>query len=131
MDKSSKEYKIALHEANKIYGTKSNIFRSSYIVKKYKDLGGVFKTNKKNNELERWYREIWVNVIELLENKKIIACGIGNNEGCRPIIRVDENTPITLPELLKIHSKKNILKIAYLKKDNPNIRVNWETLTYN
>lgn len=130
MDKSTEEYKRALNEANKKYGTKSNIFRSSYIVKKYKDFGGEFKNNK-NIELTRWYKELWINVIELLENNKILACGIGNNEGCRPIIRVDENTPITIPELLKIHTKKNILKMAYLKKENPNIKVNWKDLTYN
>jgi len=47
MDKNSLAYKKALNEANKIYGTKSNIYRSSYIVQKYKDFGGVYKDKRK------------------------------------------------------------------------------------
>ena len=45
MDKNTLAYKKAYEEANEIYGKKSNIYRSSYIVQKYKDYGGVYKKN--------------------------------------------------------------------------------------
>jgi hypothetical protein len=132
MDKNSDAYKKALSEANKIYGNKSNIFRSSYIVQKYKDYGGNFKEERKqkNEELTRWYKEKWISVIPYLEKNKVIECGIGDNEGCRPLIRINKNTPITIGELLKIHKKNDILKMAYLKKMNPDIRIDWKSLSF-
>lgn len=133
MDKQSEAYKKALNEANKVYGNKSNIYRSSYIVKKYKDFGGIYEEERteKNEKLTRWYKEKWVSIIPLLEENKIIQCGSSSeNEGCRPLIRINKNTPITIYELLEIHKKKDILKMAYLKKKYPNIRVDWKTLTF-
>jgi len=132
MDKNSLAYKKAYEEANTIYGNKSNIYRSSYIVQKYKDYGGKYKEkrNTKNENLTQWYNEKWISVIPYLENGKIIKCGSEDNEGCRPLIRVNRTTPITIDELLKIHKKEDILLIAYLKKYNPDIRVDWKTLTY-
>jgi hypothetical protein len=133
MDKNSLPYKKALKEANKIYGTKSNIYRSSYIVQKYKDYGGVYKEkrNPENEKLTQWFDEKWISVIPYLERNEIVICGSSDgNQGCRPLFRINKNTPITMNELLKIHSKQEILKMAYFKKRNPNIRVDWKTLTY-
>ena len=50
MDKNSDAYKKALNEANKIYGSKSNIFRSSFIVQKYKQYGGIYKEQRKKEK---------------------------------------------------------------------------------
>jgi hypothetical protein len=133
MDKNSLAYKKAFSEANKIYGTKSNIYRSSYIVQKYKDYGGTFteKRNSRNEILSQWYKEKWISVIPYLEKGEIIKCGSSSgNEGCRPLIRINKKTPITINELLQIHSKQDLLKMAYLKKMNPDIRVNWKELTF-
>lgn len=133
MDKNSDAYKKALNEANKIYGSKSNIFRSSFIVQKYKQYGGIYKEQrkKKNEELTRWFNEEWISIIPYLEKNKIVKCGSPEgNEGCRPLYRVSSKTPITIDELLKIHNKNDILKMAYFKKINPDIRVDWASLTY-
>ena len=133
MDKNSKAYKKALNEANEVYGTKSNIYRSSYIVQKYKEYGGRFKEERKerNEQLTRWYKEKWISLIPYLEKGQIIQCGSpSGNEGCRPLIRINKNTPITIGELLQIHKKNDILKMAYLKKMNPDIRVDWKSLTF-
>ena len=143
MDKNTLAYKKAFSEANKIYGTKSNIYRSSYIVQKYKDYGGIFTVLKdkqgkpeeegkeKREELTRWYKERWISVIPYLEKGEIIKCGSSSgNEGCRPLIRINKKTPITINELLQIHSKQDLLKMAYLKKMNPDIRVHWKELNF-
>ena len=133
MDKNSSAYKKALSEANQVYGSKSSIYRSSYIVQKYKEYGGVYreKRNKQDEKLTQWYSEKWISVIPYLERNQIVPCGSpAGNEGCRPSIRINEKTPITIGELLKIHSKKAILKIAHLKKSNPDFNINWKKLAY-
>lgn len=135
MDKKSKAYKKAISEANRVYGTKSSIYRSSFIVQKYKEFGGSY-TKKRDNindeKLTRWYKEQWISLVPYLEQGKIVKCGAkgSNNGGCRPLKRVSNDTPITIGELLEIHKKRDILKLARLKKENPDIRVNWKKLTY-
>lgn len=130
MNKNSEAYKQALAEANKIYGTKSNIFRSSYIVKKYKQFGGKFDDNKSGN-LDRWFQEQWVLVVPYLEKNKVVLCGSSSGgEACRPLLRINKQTPLTIGELLNMHAKKDILKIAYLKQSKPNIYIDWKSLTY-
>ena len=127
MDKNSLAYKKAFSEANQVYGSKSSIYRSSYIVQKYKEHGGVYKEkrSRQDEKLTQWYGEKWISVIPYLERNQIVQCGSPTgNEGCRPLIRINEKTPITVGELLKIHPKKAILKVAYLKKSNPDIIVN-------
>ena len=133
MNKNSESYKKALNEANEIYGTKSIVYRSSYIVQKYKDFGGVYneKRTPEKEKLTQWFEEKWISIIPYLkENKKIICGSSDGNQGCRPLIRINKDTPLTIDELLRIHSKQDLLKMAYFKKSNPNIRVDWKKLTY-
>jgi len=157
MDKESNEYKKALKKANDVYGTKSSIYRSSYIVKKYKELGGEIKqsnkrSNTRNNKrsktrstkrsgkksntktgLTRWFKEEWIQVVPYLEHSKIIECGgthMNKSPGkaCRPLYRITKDTPITIKELLDIHSKKDIIKVAKQKEKSPSKRLLWKSL---
>jgi len=146
MDKNSSIYKKALQKANDVYGEKSSIYRSSYIVKTYKDLGGKIspkrskqqsKTRRNGDEprkgLLRWFKEEWVQVVPYLKDNKIIECGgvhMNKSPGkaCRPLHRVTKDTPITIDELLHIHSKKDILKMAKDKEKSPSKRLTWKTL---
>lgn len=140
MDKNSNVYKKAIEMANDKYGKKSSIYRSSYIVKMYKELGGKKsltkkKKNKNKNEtgLNRWFAEDWIQVSPFLEKGKKIECGgkrvsdrIGKS--CRPFYRITKDTPITIPELLQIYTKEEIIKIAKEKERSPNKRVDWKKL---
>ena len=162
MDKNSSIYKKALQKANDVYGEKSSIYRSSYIVKTYKDLGGKIspkrsktrskqrsktrskqrskqrsKTRRDGDEprkgLLRWFKEEWVQVVPYVKDNKIIECGgvhMNKSPGkaCRPLHRVTKDTPITIDELLHIHSKKDILKMAKDKEKSPSKRLTWKTL---
>ena len=147
MDKESQAYKKSIKKANDTYGTKSSIYRSSYIVKTYKDLGGKIKSPKRSPKkspkrspkrspkkgLSRWFKEEWVQVVPYLENKNKKECGgekVGKRVGkaCRPLHRITKDTPITISELLKIHSKEDILRVAKQKERHPEKRVVWKTL---
>ena len=56
-------------------------------------------------------------------------CGSGSNpKGCRPTIKIDKNTPITINELIKKHGKKKLLEFAKKKKSNMDKRANWNNL---
>jgi hypothetical protein len=160
MDKQSNEYIKAIKTANDIYGTKSSIYRSSYIVKKYKEFGGKIeksptkslkkipktleksstkslkKPSKKSLEktgLTRWFKEEWIQVVPYLQYSKIIECGgihMNKSPGkaCRPLYRITKDTPITIKELLDIHSKKDIIKVAKQKEKSPLKRLVWKSL---
>ena len=165
MDKESPEYKKAIKKANDTYGTKSSIYRSSYIVKTYKDLGGKISGSPKSSKrsprgstksskrsprgspkspkrsprgspkkgLSRWFKEEWVQVVPYLEKKNKKECGgekVGKRVGkaCRPLHRITKDTPITISELLNIHSKEDILHVAKQKERHPEKRVVWKTL---
>jgi hypothetical protein len=65
------------------------------------------------------------------KNKK--ECGgekVGKRVGkaCRPLHRITKDTPITISELLNIHSKEDILHVAKQKERHPEKRVVWKTL---
>ena len=140
MDKSSPAYKKAIKRANKEYGKKSSIYRSARIVSLYKENGGKIspKKGKKGNPkkgLTRWFKEKWVQVVPYLEKGKIIECGGENmkwkrsaGKACRPLHRITDETPITIKELLKLHEKKDIIKMAKKKERSPSKRVVWKGL---
>lgn len=108
-----------------------SIYASSWIVREYKKLGGKYKGTKKstsNTGLSRWYREEWIQVIPFLEKGQKIVCGNNNKDGkaCRPLVRRGKGTPITIRELLKIHSKRKLLSLARKKEKNMKGRLFWE-----
>jgi hypothetical protein len=123
-------YKKAKNEADKIYA-RPGLYKSAFIVKKYKELGGKYSTEQKpeTTGIRRWLKkEKWIAVLPYLESGKEVVCGSQDNKNiaCRPLIRATEDTPITLPELLKIHSKTKLISLAKEKEKNPNKRINWK-----
>ena len=122
-------YKKAKKKADETYDRHS-AYKSMYIQKVYKDLGGRYKGKKNTKGVSRWNKEKWIQVIPFLKDGKKIACGEDNKKTkvCRPMKRIDSKTPITLPELLKLHSKKDLLALARKKNKNMDKRVFWKTL---
>lgn len=49
-------------------------------------------------------------------------------KACRPLRRVAQSTPMTLPEMLKKISKAAIMKEVIKKEKNPNYRMQWSKL---
>ena len=134
MDKKSPMYKKAIKKANDVYGSGSSIYRSSYIVKMYKEEGGKIKKSPSLKKgLKRWFKEEWIQVVPYLEKGLKIECGgrkDSNKVGkaCRPLYRITKDTPITIDELLEIHSKKDIINVAKQKEKSPSKRLYWKSL---
>ncbi len=95
-------YEAVKHQADKIYD-KSSAYRSGWIVKKYKSLGGRYKNDDKPKNLERWYKEDWKDV------------GGKDYPVYRPTKRINEKTPLTVDEIDKEDLKKQIARKQIIK----------------
>ena len=74
----------------------------------------------------RWFKERWVQVIPYLLSDEIVECGAGDrSKACRPLQRVDEDTPVTIGELLRKHGRAKVLALALEKSADMSGRVYW------
>jgi len=95
-------YNYVKSEADSIY-KKSSAYKSGYIVKRYKELGGRYKDDNKEKKLKRWFLEEWKD--------------IGNKEYpvYRPTVKVNKNTPLTVNEIDKKNLQSQIKKKQIIK----------------
>ena len=129
---NKKLYEKAKKDADKVY-ERHSAYKSMYIQKRYKELGGKYKTEKKKKgKTDRWNDEKWIQVIPYLKSGKEIECGLDNkkNKVCRPLKRVDKDTPITIKELQKKHSNKDLINLANRKIKDMNGRIFWKTMKF-
>ena len=112
-------------DSDKIY-KKPSAYRSMWIQKEYMKRGGEY--THKTKGLSRWRDEEWVQVIPYLEKGKKVECGEDNrkNKACRPLKRVNDETPMTIPALVKKFGKDKILALARKKIRDMSERVDWE-----
>jgi hypothetical protein len=88
-------YNYVKSEADKIY-KKSSAYKSGYIVKRYKELGGRYKDDDKEKKLKRWFLEEWKDI------------GYKEYPVFRPTVRVNNKTPLTVNEIDKKNLKSQI-----------------------
>lgn len=124
-------YKQAKAKADEVY-EKHSAYKSMYIQKVYKELGGKYRGKQNKEGVKRWNDEEWIQVIPYLENGEKIICGASNkkNKVCRPFKRINNETPITINELINLHGKNNLLKLARLKINDMKGRVYWKRLKF-
>ena len=107
-----------------------SLYRSLALQKEYIKLGGKY-TGEKKQEGKKWLNEKWIQVVPFLESGKKIKCGEGENKkGCRPTVKIDSKTPMTIQQLIKKHGKDKLLAFAKKKKANMNLRASWSSLTF-
>jgi hypothetical protein len=125
-------YKEVVKDAKSKFKRYPSAYASMWIQKEYQSRGGKYKGKKDTTRLNRWVKEKWIQIIPLLKDKKIIKCGEDNKETkvCRPSVRVDKNTPITIQELLELHSVNDLIELAEKKNNNMSGRVYWKTLKF-
>jgi len=135
MDRATnkKLYQQVSDKADTIY-KRRGLYKSAYIQKEYQRLGGTYKGPKpdKNKGVQRWLSgENWIEMMPYLKDNKKVQCGIKpNGKACRPLIRVNKDTPITIPELLKLYTKSKLLKLVEMKKKDMDGRLNWKAGTF-
>jgi len=102
----TKLYNKVKREADKIY-QKPSAYKSGYIVKKYKELGGTYSGKKTSSGLTSWYKEKWTDI------------GNKNYPVYRPTIKVNNQTPLLVSEIDPKNLKTQIaLKQIYKGKKN-------------
>jgi hypothetical protein len=107
-------YKRVKQMADKRFASRTGIYKSSWIVKEYKRLGGKYSGRKpsvKSPGLKRWYKEKWIDLNRPIRNSKgkIVgyrSCGRSSAKNgkyplCRPSRRVTSGTPKTYKQLSK------------------------------
>jgi hypothetical protein len=75
---------------------KPSAYKSGWIVKKYKELGGKYTGNKTRNGLTAWFKEKWKDI------------GGKDYPVYRPTKRVNKKTPLTIFEIDRTQLKKQI-----------------------
>ena len=135
MDKAkSKElYEQVKEDAKKKFKAFPSAYASIWIQREYKKRGGEFtKDKEKDSKLNDWIKSRWIQVLPLLKEGKIIECGDKNKEtkACRPSIRINKDTPITIQELLELHSVDDIIKAAEKKNADMDGRLMWKDLKF-
>jgi hypothetical protein len=98
-------YKEVKKHADAIFA-KPSAYKSGWIVKTYKSLGGTYiDADSGNSGLDRWFREKWVDLNRPKGDGTYERCGRahaaqgGKYPLCRPSIRVSSDTPVTASEL--------------------------------
>lgn len=129
--KDVKLYNKVKNEAKKKFKRYPSLYASSWIVREYKKRGGKYRGKKPSSKkgISRWYKEEWVQVSSYLSSGKKVKCGssIRDTKACRPLKRIDSKTPITIKELLKIHTKSKLIKLARKKQRDMKGRVMWKS----
>jgi hypothetical protein len=124
-------YKKSIKYVNTVFGTTTSAYRSMSIVKKYKELGGKYANDivTKLQGTQRWIKERWINVTDYIKNDKLTKCGENKRRkhACRPYVRVNKKTPITIDETIKKHGAAKVLQLAKAKHGNSeDYRIDWK-----
>ena len=115
-------YRQVKKEADKIY-MKPSAYKSGYIVKKYKSLGGNYTGKKSTEGLTSWFREDWKDVATHKMPDGTIMLGATHGASYpvyRPTKRVNKNTPLLVSEIDPKNLKKQI-KLKQKIKGNSNL----------
>lgn len=94
-------------------------YASGQVVSEYKKAGGRYK-GKKGGNLDRWYKEEWVNVCKK-SGRSFAKCGrkksnVREYPYCRPRVRVNSKTPMTVVELRKKYGSKKFDELCKKKR---------------
>ena len=95
-------YDLVKKHADDVY-KKPSAYKSGYIVKTYKSLGGRYLDDNEPRNLQRWYQEKWQD--------------IGGREYpvYRPTVRVNQMTPLLVSEISPSVLKKQIKQKQIIK----------------
>lgn len=93
-------------------------YASGQVVSEYRRSGGRYHGKKESTPLDRWYKEKWVNVCG---KTPLTQCGraqskISDYPYCRPSVRVNSLTPMTVSEIKKKYGKQKLVDLCKKKR---------------
>ena len=100
-------YDLVKQNADEIY-KKPSAYKSGYIVKTYKKLGGRYQDDNKTKNLKRWFKEKWQDV------------GHQSYPVYRPTIRISKLKTLTDDEI-DTTNLKNQIKLKQIIKGEKNL----------
>ena len=95
-------------------------YASGQVVREYKAAGGRYRGKKSGSDLDRWYKEKWVNVCKP-QGRGYAPCGrseskVSRYPYCRPSVRVNSSTPMTVGELKKKYGPEKLKQLCKKKR---------------
>lgn len=127
------KYREAFKQAEEKYDRPS-AYRSMYMAKVYKKLGGRYKEEDKSKpRTNTWLEEEWVQIKPYIKENKKVKCGANEDKpkACRPLKNVkggDDN--ITMSEIIKKYGKKKVLALTEQKIKDMDGRLDWKKGTF-
>ena len=121
-------YKKAKLIADDVY-ERHSAYKSMFIQKKYKELGGKYSTSKDTKKVKDWKNERWIQIEPYVRDRKVIPCGKENNpKACRPLKKINEK--ISIHDIMNKYTQKQILKLIKQKQVNMDGKLNWRKGTF-
>jgi len=102
--KDPKLYELVKNYADTVY-SKPSAYKSGFVVKTYKELGGEYLDDKNPKNLKKWFNEKWIDV------------GQQEYPVYRPTVKVNKTTPLTINEVNSRNLKDQIRLKQLLKGD--------------
>jgi len=104
-------YSLVKEYADLVY-KKPSAYKSGYIVRLYKQLGGTYTEDFKPKKLKTWFKERWADI------------GEKDYPVFRPTVRVNKDTPLTVQEIDPQNLKEQIAlkQVIRGKKNLPDFR---------
>ena len=98
-------------------------YASGQLVRAYKSKGGKYRCSS-FGDLDRWFKEKWVDLCKPKRNGKYQTCGRSKSSWkrypyCRPLKRINSQTPKTVGKM----SRSKIKKLCSQKRKNPRKKV--------
>jgi len=116
-------YERVKEMASKKFEARTGAYRSMWIVKKYKELGGTYRDDNQPKRLNRWLDEKWVNLNAKKKDGGYEECGKRSEDGkyplCRPSRTVSSESPKKYQDISKSHIRSvNLAKQRLKNKGN-------------
>lgn len=104
-------YELVKQYADLVY-KKPSAYKSGYIVRLYKRMGGTYTEDFKPKKLKTWFKERWADI------------GEKDYPVYRPTVRVNKSTPLTVQEIDPQNLKEQIelKQVIRGKKNLPDFR---------
>ena len=120
-------YRLVHQDASTKFKRCPSFITDAWAMRQYSIRGGKWMSSA-----DRWTIERYIHVIPFVKSGKVQTCKYEqrNDKATMPLYRLDEKTPLTIGECMKIHDRQHILNMARLKNKRKKKKVDWKKLEF-